>query len=317
MRVNTIEIQNLSFRYARTSQEMANQAVDLSIPTGEVFGLLGPNGAGKTTLVKQIMGLLQPHSGQLWVNGIDIIQNPQIAHEQIGYMPQHGIAMRPVPVEQALYFTGRLRGLSDSDTRQQVSHLLDQTGLITLAKKTIGVLSGGEQRLTSFALALMGYPRILILDEPTNDLAPETRQIIWQAIQQLNQEYGTTCLLITHNLFEAERVVQRLAFMHKGQIELTGTPGMVKQRINATAQIEIWVKEQMALSPEQQSRLPAMDTVRPGHFRITIPREAVASVFTDVIATIPADQLDDFRVTTLSLEDVYLALQQGNGGSDA
>lgn len=317
MQENTlaIDIQHLTYSYAlgKQRQVIANDDVSLSVQQGEIFGLLGPNGAGKTTLVHQLMGLIQPQKGTIRLLDTDVIQHPAIARRHIGFLPQQGTVMRPALVRQALYFTGRLRGMSNEAARQQTHELMDALELTDVANATVGTLSGGLQRLVSFASALMGYPAILVLDEPTNALAPETRQLVWGIIQQLNRQRGATCFLITHNLLEAERVVQRVAVMQAGQIKMVGTPGEIKRQVNATVQIELWLRVSTEL-PSTLTHNPSLrvEQPHPSHYQITVPRTEVMATLTAITQEVGFDQLDDFRISPPSLEAVYLEQIKGN-----
>ncbi|MBZ0304000.1 MAG: ABC transporter ATP-binding protein, partial [Anaerolineae bacterium] len=161
-----IRVHELTYIYPGKNPVIANEDVSFEIPTGEIFGLLGPNGAGKTTLVMQLLGLLKPTSGSIWMDGIDVVKAPDQASRNTGFLPQKGIPMRYVEVERALYFTGRLRGQSHRDAQLQVQDLLDEFDLKPYARRHVNDLSGGMLRLVNFAMALMGYPRVLILDEP-------------------------------------------------------------------------------------------------------------------------------------------------------
>src|SRR5215510_12792332 len=226
-----IRVEHLTRVFSAKGQTIhANDDMSFEVKRGEIFGLLGPNGAGKTTLISQLLGLLAPTSGSIWLEGVDVIRNPEFVRQISGFLPQTGLPMRYVEVERALRYTGRLRGQSEADARLQAAALMEELGLAEFAQRYVNKLSGGMLRLTNFAMALMGRPRLLVLDEPTNELDPHKRQIIWMMIGRLNREQGTTCVLVTHNVLEAEKVIQRVAVMHGGRIIALGTPGEVKMR---------------------------------------------------------------------------------------
>lgn len=313
-----ISVQNLTYIYRRDKHHsvVANDNITLAIHQGEVFGLLGPNGAGKSTLVRQLMGLLRPQAGSIHLLGTDIVLKPEAAYQSIGFLPQHGMFMRSVRVSQVLYFTGRLRGLSHTDARHQTNQLLESLELSRVAQTVVGRLSGGLQRLVSFASTLMGYPPILVLDEPTNALAPESRKLVWSVINERNHQQGTTCFLITHNLLEAERVVQRVAFIRDGQIKLIGTPGEIKHQVATTVQVELWVKNAlelpMVLTHHPQLQLEQLHT---SHYRLSVPRAELMMVVNAIVQEIGFDQLDDFRIAPPSLEDVYLEQMRENANA--
>ena len=305
---------------------VANDDLSFEVRRGEIFGLLGPNGAGKTTLVSQLLGLLQPTSGAIWLEGIDVVRQPERVKPLIGYLPQGELPMRHVEVERALRFTGRLRGQTEADARAQSRRLLDELGMAGYAQRYVNKLSGGELRLCNFAMALMGWPRVLVLDEPTNELDPHKRRLVWDVIARLNRERGVTCILVTHNVLEAERVIQRVAVMHHGRIVALGTPGELKLRGGERVRLEFRLREDEALSPGEAAELAGLGEVeepRPGHYRLYLPRERVAAATDVVVNRIGLARLDDFRLAPPSLEDAYLELDELVGsresgvGSDA
>ncbi len=179
----SIRVERLTHIYASKPPVVANDDVSFEVRRGEIFSLLGPNGAGKTTLVSQLLGLLEPTSGTITLEGIDVATNPQEIKRITGYLPQSGMPMRYVEVERALRYTGCLRGQSDRDAKQQARRLVEELELSDYAKRYAHNLSGGMLRLTNFAMSLMGQPQILVLDEPTNELDPHKRRLVWDVIR--------------------------------------------------------------------------------------------------------------------------------------
>ncbi|GAB4568000.1 MAG: hypothetical protein Tsb0020_20990 [Haliangiales bacterium] len=308
-----IEVNNLTRVYETSSGRLiiANNDLSFRVPRGEIFGLLGANGAGKTTLVLQMLGLLRPTSGSLVVEGMDAVEHADQVKAQIGFLPQTGLAMRHLEVRRALHYTGRLRGQSEPDARRQTDELLDKLGLDRHADRFVDTLSGGMMRLVNFSMALMGRPKLLILDEPTNELDPQNRRLIWDTIRRLNAEHGTTVVLVTHNVLEAEQAIQRVAVMDGGNIVALGTPGQLKERIGSQARFDIYLKEGAALAPEELARLGehcAVKRRRDRHYQLLLQPEQLTPVTQIVADEIGFGRVDDFRITRLSLEDVYLHL---------
>lgn len=307
-----IRVEHLTRVYSARGQPIrANDDVSFEVRRGEIFGLLGPNGAGKTTLISQLLGLLAPTSGSIWLEGIDVVRQPEAIKHMSGFLPQTGLPMRYVEVERALRYTGRLRGQSEADARDQARSLMEALGLVESAQRYVNKLSGGMLRLTNFAMALMGRPRLLVLDEPTNELDPHKRQVIWNMIGQLNREQGTTCVLVTHNVLEAEKVIQRVAVMHRGRIIALGTPGEVKLRSGGKVRLEFRFKEGETLQTQEIDKLMALghyEEMASGQYRLYLPRDQVMMATSLVINEIGLDRLDDFRLAPPSLEDVYLEL---------
>jgi ABC-type multidrug transport system ATPase subunit len=309
----SIEIDNLSRIYRQRGQAdiLANDSVNLKVEQGEVFGLLGHNGAGKSTLLLQLMGLLLPSSGQVWVEGIDVQKYPQKVKEIVGYLPQSQTALRYVELRHALQFSGRLKGLSDADSKMQAKHFMECLGLQDSARQYVNKLSGGLLRMTNFAMALMGNPRLLILDEPTNDLDPQRRRQMWEMLSQLNHERGLTVLLVTHNLAEAERVMQRAAVMQEGKIIAQGTVGAIKQQFSQEILLEIWLKNLSELPEILQKNLGGkIEQLRAGQYRVYLPQESAHTAINLLLQHLGFDEMEDFRIAPLSLEEAYHRIQQ-------
>jgi ABC-type multidrug transport system ATPase subunit len=319
--MNSIAVEQLTrtFRIKGKEPKMIVACDNLSfeVRRSEIFGLLGPNGAGKSTLVHQLTGLMLPTSGRIWLEGIDVVKQPEQVKPLIGFLPQSGLAMRFTEVERAFHYTGRLRGQSELEARRQTRELLTDLGLSEYARRPISKLSGGLRRLANFGMALMGYPRFLVLDEPTNELDPSNRKLIWDIIVRLNQEQGVTCVLVTHNVLEAEKVIQRVAVMQTGKIIALGTPGELKAQTNRGVRLEIILKEGLTLTETQRtdlSELGSIEEVRTGQYRLYLPPEAVTRATDWIVTQLGLTQLDDFRLAPPSLEDVYIELNQSAAG---
>jgi len=310
-----IQAQHLSHTYPGKPPVIANDDVSFSVRQGEIFGLLGPNGAGKTTLISILLGLVRPTSGDICIEGIDVIKEPDKVKELIGFLPQTGMPMRYIEVERALFFTGRLRGQSAPDAKQQAAALIDELGLGDYRRKYVNKLSGGYLRLTNFAMALMGRPRILFLDEPTNELDPHRRRIVWDMIAHLNDQEGLTCVLVTHNVLEAERVIQQVAVMRKGRIIASGTPGELKLSANQNSRVklEFRLKEGETLPENLPPIWANVQTVRAGQYSLTIALDEMEAATALVVRHFGPERLDDFRIAPPSLEDIYLDLKDQNG----
>lgn len=289
---------------------VANERVSFIVPRGEVFGLLGPNGAGKSTLVHQLLGLVKPTSGEIWIEGVNIVKYPEQATKLIGFLPQTALPLRGIGVIDALHYTGRLRGQTETDARLQANSLAQALGITEFASRPAHRLSGGMLRLINFAMSLMGYPRVLVLDEPTNELDPYNRRLIWDFIAKLNRDYRVTCILVTHNVLEAEKVVQRVAIMQQGHLVALGTPGELKAKAGGKIRLEFTLKDSESLglrASQRLAQLGELEEIRPTQFRLLINRERV-NVLDAALNIIGLERLDDFRLAPPTLEDVYLDL---------
>ncbi|GHH74145.1 ABC transporter ATP-binding protein [Streptomyces sulfonofaciens] len=291
----------------------ATDGVRLDVRRGEVFGLLGPNGAGKSTLVRQLTGLLRPDAGSVHLLGHDIVRHPERAARILAYLGQDSTALDELTVALAAETTGRLRGLTARAARAARDAVLDELGLGPLAARPLKKLSGGQRRLACLAAALVGERPLLVLDEPTTGMDPVARRAVWAAVDRRRAERGTTVLLVTHNVIEAETVLDRVAVLDRGRIIACDTPAGLKERVAGEVRVELVWRERAPLElPEVAALRPAaVESGRRWALRLA-PDEARAAVAAvtggDAFAA-----LDDFTLATPSLEDVYLAL----GGSAA
>ncbi|MFI6696497.1 ATP-binding cassette domain-containing protein [Streptomyces sp. NPDC050433] len=313
-----IEVRNLTRTYQSGKHGelvRANDDLTFSIARGEVFGLLGANGAGKTTLVSQLLGLVRPTSGSIRVEGVDVVSDPEAVKAVTGFLPQTGLSMRLVEVRRALHYTGRLRGQSESEARRQTGELIEELGLADVADRYVDQLSGGMMRLVNFGMALMGRTKLLILDEPTNELDPHNRRLIWDMVARRSATEGTTVVLVTHNVLEAEKAVHRVGVMHAGRITALGTPGELKARLGDKVRMELFVKDGKALLSEEIDMLGGVGSVvagsREGTYLIHSDPEQMAGLVQAVTRDLGMARVDDFRLTRPSLEDVYLSMDGG------
>ncbi|MEV5507527.1 ABC transporter ATP-binding protein [Streptomyces orinoci] len=289
----------------------ATDEVDLDIRRGEIFGLLGPNGAGKTTLVRQLTGLMRPDAGRIELFGHDLVRHPERAARLLAYLGQESTALDELTVALAAETTGRLRGLDPRTARAERDAVLEELGLTALAARPLKKLSGGQRRLACFAAALVGDRPLLILDEPTTGMDPVARRAVWAAVDRRRAERGTTVLLVTHNVIEAETVLDRVAVLEAGRVIACDTPAGLKSLVGDEVRVDLVWRDQPPLdAPEVAALRPrAQEAGRRWSLRLA-PAEARAAVA--AVTGGPAfAALDDFTLATPSLEDVYLALGGG------
>lgn len=201
----------------------ANDGLSLSVAPGEVVGLLGPNGAGKTTLVRQVLGLARPDSGSIVINGTDVVENPRAAHESCTYAPQTPLPMSGLKPRRAIELTAQLRGTSRSDSKRRSLAVLERLELHDIGNRPMQDVSGGTARLIAFAMAVARPGHVVVLDEPTNDVDPLRRRILWEMVREV-ADGGATVLLVTHNVHEAERTVDRVVIVNNGRVVGAGRP---------------------------------------------------------------------------------------------
>jgi ABC-2 type transport system ATP-binding protein len=286
----------------------ATDGVGLEVRRGEVFGLLGPNGAGKSTLVRQLTGLLRPDSGTVEILGHDIVRHPERAARILAYLGQDSSALDELTVSLAVETTGRLRGLDARRARAERDAVLDELGLTPIAARALKKLSGGQRRLACLAAALVGERPLLVLDEPTTGMDPVARRAVWAAVDRRRAERGTTVLLVTHNVIEAETVLDRVAVLDQGRVIACDTPAGLKEQVSGEVRVELVWRERAPLEVPEIAvlRERALESGRRWTLRLA-PEEARAAVAT-VTGGAAFAALDDFTLATPSLEDVYLAL---------
>ncbi|MFB7412808.1 ABC transporter ATP-binding protein [Streptomyces sp. NPDC056202] len=291
-----------------TPEVRATDGISLDVRGGEIFGLLGPNGAGKSTLVRQLTGLMRPDSGSVLLLGHDLVRHPERASRLLAYLGQESTALDELTVALAAETTGRLRGLTARDARAERDAVLEELGLGALASRPLKKLSGGQRRLACFATALVGERPVLVLDEPTTGMDPVARRAVWAAVDRRRAEHGATVLLVTHNVIEAETVLDRVAVLERGRVIVCDTPAGLKERVAGEVRVELVWRESAPLHLPEVAALRelAQETGRRWILRLA-PDAARAAVAT-VTGGAAFAALDDFTLATPSLEDVYLAL---------
>ena len=297
-----LEVESVSKIYARGIQ--ANSDVSLTLNAGEIFGLLGPNGAGKTTLVGQILGLAQPTSGSIRIEGTDITRNGRAARRFCSYQPQTNAPIEGLTPAQAIELVGRIRGLPRQEARSRGRELMNALRISEWADRHVP-LSGGVGRLTSFCMAAVAPGRICVLDEPTNDVDPLRRKLLWEQVRLL-ADRGSAVLLVTHNVLEAERSVDRLAIMVGGKLIAQGTQDSLKAGLGALLRLDLYLEPEASTPP-----LPNFL-----HEPMVVGKRIVADVTTDdamqALAWAQGEhdngRVSEFAIGPTSLEDVYARL---------
>ncbi|HEX6030115.1 MAG TPA: ABC transporter ATP-binding protein [Tepidiformaceae bacterium] len=291
-----LEVRDLVKRYR--SGTLANDGISVALEPGEIYGLLGPNGAGKTTLVRQVLGLLRPTSGSIAVNGVDVVANPGYARSHIGFLPQAQFTMDSLHVDEFIYGVARLRGLDRAAAHRHTENLVERLDLGEFRKTAMMEASGGIRRMAGFATAIVGGARVLVLDEPTNDVDPVRRQCLWDIVDELGQD-GVTVLLVTHNLAEAERVIDRFAIIDQGRILREGTPAALRSVVTDRLRLELTANG--PVSPH------AALTEEAGNVFLFDERDL--GVVCEWLARLREDgRLADFRIGPPSLDDIYHAV---------
>jgi ABC-2 type transport system ATP-binding protein len=308
-----LEIQNLKKVYK--GKVKANDDISLAVDEGEVFGLLGPNGAGKTTLVNQIIGLTVPTSGTITLSGVNVIANPDYARQACSFQQQVQAPITGLTALQAIELVGRIRGGKPADVRKRAMELIEKLELGEWKKMLGMTISGGVRRLVAFCMAAVTPGRLVILDEPTNDVDPLRRRAIWQEVQNLAKR-GSAVLLVTHNVLEAERVVDRLAIIDQGKVKGIGTPASLKEAEGDAMRLELILEPsstQPVLPPYVTNQLVTNRRILGKVNPLDIPA-AIAWAR----SLKEQGSIEEFSLGPTTLEDVYIRLVKNpeNNGSN-
>jgi ABC-2 type transport system ATP-binding protein len=286
----------------------ALDGLSFSVAAGSVFALLGPNGAGKTTTVRILTTLSLPDEGTASVAGIDVLSRPGLVRSQIGSVSQHTGAIGQLTGQENLTMQGKLYGMRSAGLRRRVSDLLDQFGLAQAAKRQARTYSGGMRRRLDIATVLVHQPTVLFLDEPTTGLDPEGRADLWAVLTGLAKA-GTTILVTTHYLEEADQYATKIAIVDRGRIVAEGTAGELKAGLRGDS---VLLELADSVSAEQVERAVAGI---PQVLRATADGNVVRARVPDGPRTLPAvlAAVDAAGVSVLSvsvsrpsLDDVYL-----------
>jgi ABC-2 type transport system ATP-binding protein len=294
----------------------AVRGVSFAVARGEFFGLLGPNGAGKSTTIGCISSLVRPTSGRILVDGVDVARQPQEAKRRIAVVPQTRNLDRDLSVREVLTYHGRYFGLPAKEREARADRLLAELQIADKAGAKPLTLSGGQQQRVMIARALMHDPKVVLLDEPTTGLDPQARRLLWEALRALH-ERGTTFILTTHYMEEADRLCQRLAIVDHGRILTLDTPAALKRSLPGAQVLDLWVRAPQPLAPRLREvqgvlNLEAVEAgaERDGLERLRLfldPADGLLDRVLHAVRDGGAD-LHHVNLSQPSLEDVYIHL---------
>jgi daunorubicin resistance ABC transporter ATP-binding subunit len=308
--VLAIDVRGVHKRFGSTQ---ALAGVDLSVRPGEVVGLLGPNGAGKTTLVRILATLLRPTRGTVRIFGADVLQDPDTVREQISLTGQYAAVDELLSGRENLMMFAELLRIPAPDARRRAGELLERFDLADAADRPARQYSGGMRRRLDLASSLIVAPRLLFLDEPTTGLDPRTRTGMWEAIRELAAE-GTTLLLTTQYLEEADQLADRIVVIDRGRIIADGTGDELKDRAGGVT-VEV-----LLLNPSECTRaiaileahgLATTATTGPGaHLDVATTADDGLGVVQQVAGALQADgiRVKDLGLRRPTLDDVFLDL---------
>jgi len=295
----------------RKTEVRALDGVDLTVPEGRVLGLLGPNGAGKTTTVRILATLLKPDAGRATVAGFDVVHQAQELRRVIGLSGQYAAVDENLTARENLVMFGRLYQLPRAESKRRAGELLDQFDLADAAERVVKTYSGGMRRRLDLASALIGHPSLLFLDEPTTGLDPRSRLGMWDVIRDLVRE-GTTLLLTTQYLEEADELADTIAVVDRGKIIARGTADELKSNVGGErVEVVVHRRDEMARASEILARdLEGRITVDEHTRKLTVPAHSGAQGLVQVVRDLDeaAIAIDDISLRRPTLDEVFLAL---------
>jgi ABC-2 type transport system ATP-binding protein len=295
----------------------ANDGISFELAGGEVVGILGPNGAGKSTLLRQAVGLMRPTSGRLLFQGRPITPGAGWLRRQVAYLPQHPLALLDLTVFEAVWTTAVLRGQPPADARARALGLLDTLGLLPFRDRLVARLSGGEHRLVTIAVAVVAPTPLMCLDEPSNELDPLMRRRVWDLVGELRQA-GRLVLLVSHNVLEAEAVLDRVLILHRGRVFAAGTPEALRQAEGSGVVLEVRYQGGDPLPGDPAAPVGrAADRVHRQGWRL--PRAEAQKRLQELLSGSHAIRLLDVHLREPSLEELYLsyraAMEEADGAT--
>ncbi|WP_441250535.1 ATP-binding cassette domain-containing protein [Kitasatospora sp. McL0602] len=289
----------------------ALDGVSLDVPEGTVLGLLGPNGAGKTTTVRVLTTLLRPDSGRAVVAGVDVLKHPNQVRSLIGLSGQYAAVDEYLTGRENLQMVGELYQMSSRDAKARALELLEWFNLSEAMDRTAKTYSGGMRRRLDLAAALVVRPPVMFLDEPTTGLDPRNRLALWEVIETLVDQ-GTTLLLTTQYLEEADRLAHDIAVVDHGKVIARGTADELKAQIGGE-RVEVVVHRRDDVSEALAALAPYAKgdpAVEKNTRKITVPVSGGAKVLADVIRELDSRsiEIDDIGLRRPTLDDVFLSL---------
>ncbi|QTN01421.1 ATP-binding cassette domain-containing protein [Sediminibacillus dalangtanensis] len=291
-------------------KNVAVSDVNLYLDKGESVGLLGPNGAGKSTAISMISSLVKPSAGDVTWHGKSVVKDPNVIRMHLGVVPQDIALYKELTAVENLRFFGRIYGLRGKELESQMANVLEIVGLTERKNELVKHYSGGMQRRVNIAVALLHEPEIIIMDEPTVGIDPQSRNYILEMVQKLNEEQGMTVLYTSHYMEEVERLCDRIYIMDDGKVIASGT----KQELTSILSSEetIWIELDRSY-PALAAELNEMDgvlrvTESDKGIKLITPKNSrlLGRIFQ--AAERQQAQITSLNVQVPTLEDVFLHL---------
>lgn len=309
---NIIEVRDLKKYFGKGEKLVkAVDGISLEIHENEIFGFLGPNGAGKTTSLRMIIGLLKPDAGNITINGQNPHKNGKELKKMLGIIPQSLTFYNDLTVEENMWFLAKIYDLPKEDAKNRIDSLISKVGLEEKRKHLARNLSGGLQRRLNLILGLVHDPKIILCDEPTPGLDPQSRVAVWEVIKDLPRQ-GKTVILTTHFMEEADRLSDRVAIIDHGKILVLDTPKKLKSSIGEGDLVEFSLSEEGNIDTLVQS-LKIFEGIEDAYISsgyVVIRALDVVSRLSRILNFIESQNwtVDNMSIRSTSLEDVFINL---------
>ena len=308
--MSIVEVKNVTKRF---NDKLVLDNVSYSVNEGEIFGFIGPNGAGKSTLINIMTSLLVPDSGTIKICGYDILKEPIKAKEFIGYVPQDLALMEELTAYDNLEFFGALYGLSGKLLKERIAEALKVTGLEDTKKKKVKKFSGGMKRRLNIAVAILHHPKVLILDEPTVGVDPQSRNYIFSFIKNICKEWGSTVIYTSHYMEEIEELCNRVFIMDLGKEVAYGEREQIKASVFSNNKIIIETQNVDAETVIELNKIEGVEKILESDSVLTL---TIGSNFklANVLSILEKDSVNIKKISyeDVKLEDVFLALTGKN-----
>lgn len=288
---------------------IANDNISTQFIPGKITALTGHNGAGKTTLLNQIMGIVRPNKGSITFAGHSFTQEPALARRMISMMPQLHAPLAGVSLRQSIEAIARIRGSYGNVLKEEVAEVIDSLKINDWADISGEKLSGGLQRLTSFAMTVVAPSPILLFDEPTNDVDPVRRKLIWQYLRKLAQQ-NYIVIVVTHNLLEVDQYADRYLLLDHGQLVKDESTDILTNDLLSSAILTISTKRKF--KKEEFPQTNTIVTSEDFQYELFLGADEIANAITWLYGRMGRNEIRHYSLTPASLNTIYGGLTDGN-----
>nr|WP_246484505.1 ABC transporter ATP-binding protein [Virgibacillus salarius] len=305
--MQVLELVDLTKRF---KQQYAVKNLNMFIEKGEIIGLLGPNGAGKSTAISMMSSLVEPTAGDVRFNNNSILKKPAQLRKVTGIVPQEIALYNDLTAEENLQFFGRIYRLKGAELKRRMDEVLDLIGLKDRRKDIVKKYSGGMKRRLNIGVALLHDPELIIMDEPTVGIDPQSRNYILETVKRLNAERNITVLYTSHYMEEVEFLCDRIYIMDKGNLIASGTKDDIKRILSAEKTISIKADRLNEAFIKEIKEHPLVNNIQVEEKEITIMVAKEVNIFSTLIkmAEDASLELSSVAIKTPTLEDVFLHL---------